>query len=114
MRGAVTTGSSNFCGTPDDIIDQVFKGSKSVYIIYVITGERKYRKDINIENIVFSYENGHKEFHQVLNPQNAATGDNRYCPGDIGIQIVEDLRRQYKFKSPSQMTATDKNWFKTK
>lgn len=55
-KGSVTTGSSNFCGIPENIIDQVFKGRKRVYTIYVITGKRKYRRDINIENIAFSYK----------------------------------------------------------
>lgn len=57
-KESVTTGSSIFCGTPDNIIEQILKGSKSVYTIYIIKGKRKYKKDINIEDIVFSHKDG--------------------------------------------------------
>ena len=57
------------------------------------------------------YLGGHKEFHQALNPQMADNGDARYCPGDKGMQIVDQLRALFKFSPPSQMTSTNKNWF---
>ncbi len=57
-KESVTTGSSNFCGTPDNIIEKILKGSNSVYTIYIIKGKRKYKKNINVENIVFSHNDG--------------------------------------------------------
>lgn len=57
-KHSVTTGSSIFCETPDNIIEQILKGSKSVYTIYIVTGKKKYKKDIKIENIVFSSKDG--------------------------------------------------------
>jgi len=41
------------------------------------------------------YLGGHREFHQILNPQMVDGGENRYCPGDQGIIIVEQLRTLY-------------------
>jgi hypothetical protein len=63
------------------------------------------------ESYGIRYLGGHKEFHAVLNPQMENAGDGRNCPGDLGIQIVEDLRKITKLKSPSQMTPTDKTWY---
>ena len=57
-KESVTIGSSIFCGDPDNIIEQILKGSKSVYTIYIIKGKRKYKKDIKIENIAFSHKDG--------------------------------------------------------
>ena len=61
------------------------------------------------ETYGIQYLGGHKEFHQVLNSQRVENGEFRYCPGDKGMQIVDQLRSFFKFKPPSQMTPTDKN-----
>jgi len=65
------------------------------------------------ETYGINYLGGHKEYHQALNPKMVDNGEYRYCPGDQGIQIVEQLRATFKFKPPSQMTETDKNWFQS-
>jgi len=54
-RESVTTGSSDFCGTLDNIIEKILKGSNRVYTIYIIKGGKKYRKNINIKDIEFSH-----------------------------------------------------------
>lgn len=63
------------------------------------------------ENYGINYLGGHKEFHNVLNSNMTDSGENRFCPGDRGMEIVEMLRSIFKFKSPSEMTPTDKNWY---
>ena len=57
-KESVTTGSSIFCGTPDNIIEKVLKGSNKVYTVYIIKGKRKYRKNINTKDIEFSHKDG--------------------------------------------------------
>lgn len=57
-KESVTTGSSVFCGTPDTIIENILKRNNSVYTIYILKGKKKYKRNINIEDIVFSYKDG--------------------------------------------------------
>ncbi len=55
-KESVTTGSSVFCGTPDNIIEKILKRSNRFYTIYIIKGGKKYRKNINIKDIAFSHK----------------------------------------------------------
>ena len=57
-KESVTTGSSIFCGTPDDIIEKILKGTNKIYTIYIIKGERRYKKNIDIKKIVFAHKDG--------------------------------------------------------
>jgi hypothetical protein len=57
-KESVTIGSSVFCGTPDNIVEKILKGSKKYYTIYIIKGGKKYKKNINIKEILFSYRDG--------------------------------------------------------
>lgn len=57
-RESVTTGSSFFCGSPANVIEKILKGSNSVYTIYIIKGKRKYKRNIKIEDIEFSFKEG--------------------------------------------------------
>ena len=57
-KESVTTGSSVFCGTPDNIIEKILKGSKRFYTIYIIKGGKKYKKNINIKDIIFFHKDG--------------------------------------------------------
>jgi len=53
-KESVTIGSSVFCGTSDDIIERVLKGSYKTYTIYIIKGKKRQIKNIHIKNILFS------------------------------------------------------------
>ena len=57
-KESVTIGSSVFCGTPDNIVEKILKGSKKYYTIYIIKGGKKYKKNIDIKEILFSYRDG--------------------------------------------------------
>jgi RHS repeat-associated protein len=55
-----------------------------------------------------SYFGGHKEFHQALNPKSFGNADSRYCPGNLGMNLVNEIRKSLKMRSPSQMTTLEK------
>ncbi|HEU0064008.1 MAG TPA: hypothetical protein VFQ58_03220 [Flavisolibacter sp.] len=57
-KESVTAGSSVFCGTPENTIEKILKGSNKVYTIYIIKGERRYKKNINSKDISFFLKNG--------------------------------------------------------
>lgn len=57
-KESLTIGSSVFCGTPDNIVARILKGSKKFYTIYIIIGGKKYKKNIDIKEIIFSYRDG--------------------------------------------------------
>ena len=56
-----------------------------------------------------NYLGGHKEFHATLNPGKTESGENRYCPGNIGSGVVDYLRNKTGIKPPHLMTAPEKS-----
>lgn len=56
-----------------------------------------------------NYFGGHKEFHAVLNPAEFGKGENRYCPGNLGMEVINQIRGNLtKLKDPSSMTTLEK------
>lgn len=57
-KESVTIGSSIFCGTPESVMENIFKRNDGFYTFYIIKSQRKYKKKISIKNITFINKNG--------------------------------------------------------
>jgi len=51
-----TLENPKFCRIPDEIIEDILKGNQKFYTVYIIKNEKKYKKEINIQDIQFFHK----------------------------------------------------------